>query len=137
MMAGVSALGGSGISTVRAPASDAEKAKLDYDAFLRLFVSSMKNQDPTKPNDPAQTLSQLASFSNVEQSIKLNEKLDALLASSSANVAASLVGKSLSNLDGTISGVVKSVETGAGTLVAFLANGQKLDLGAGYRVSAT
>lgn len=136
-MAGVSALGGSGTPTVRAPASDAEKAKLDYDAFLRLFVSSMKNQDPTKPNDPAQTLSQLASFSNVEQSIKLNEKLDALLASSSANVAASLVGKSLSNLDGTMSGVVKSVETGAGELVAFLDNGEKLDLGAGYRVSAT
>lgn len=136
-MVGVSTPGGLGTSAVRAPASDARKAKLDYDAFLRLFVSSMKNQDPTKPNDPAQTLAQLASFSNVEQSIKLNEKLDALLTSSSATVAASLVGKNLSNLDGTISGVVKSVEANTGTLVANLANGQKLDLAGGYRVSAT
>lgn len=135
-MTSVSSVVGSGTPAVRGPASDAAKAKLDYDAFLQLFVSSMKNQDPTKPNDPAQTLSQLASFSNVEQSIKLNEKVNALLASSSATVAASLVGKNLSNLEGSISGVVKSVEAASGTLVAILGTGQKLDLAGGYRVSA-
>lgn len=135
-MAGVSSLSGAANPVIRAPAFDSAKAKLDYDAFLQLFVSSMKNQDPTKPNDPAQTLAQLASFSNVEQSIKLNEKLDSLLASSSATVAASLVGKTLSNLDGTISGVVKSVETGTGTLVAILSDDQRLNLTDGYRVSA-
>lgn len=136
-MSNVSSLGAAGTPVIRQQASDAAKAKLDYDAFLRLFVSSMKNQDPTKPNDPSQTLAQLASFSNVEQSIKLNEKLDALLDSSSANVAAALVGKNLSNLDKTVSGIVKSVETGTGGLVAILADGQRLDLAAGYRVSAT
>lgn len=135
-MAGVSSLSGAANPVIRAPAFDSAKAKLDYDAFLQLFVSSMKNQDPTKPNDPAQTLAQLASFSNVEQSIKLNEKLDSLLASSSATVAASLVGKTLGNLDGTISGVVKSVETGTGTLVAILSDDQRLNLTDGYRVSA-
>lgn len=135
-MAGVSSLSGAANPVIRAPAFDSAKAKLDYDAFLQLFVSSMKNQDPTKPNDPAQTLAQLASFSNVEQSIKLNEKLDSLLASSSATVAASLVGKTLSNLDGTISSVVKSVETGTGTLVAILSDDQRLNLTDGYRVSA-
>lgn len=135
-MAGVSSLSGAANPVIRAPAFDSAKAKLDYDAFLQLFVSSMKNQDPTKPNDPAQTLAQLASFSNVEQSIKLNEKLDSLLVSSSATVAASLVGKTLSNLDGTISSVVKSVETGTGTLVAILSDDQRLNLTDGYRVSA-
>ena len=56
------------------------RAGVDYNSFLKLLVASMQKQDPTQPNDPAQTMSQLASFSNVEQSIKLNDKLDKLLA---------------------------------------------------------
>lgn len=119
------------------PSTDAGKASLDYSAFLRLFIASMKNQDPTKPNDPAQSMAQLASFSNVEQSIKLNDKLDALLASSNAGVAASLIGKTVSSLDGTVSGTVVSVDnTGAG-LVAGLEGGARLNLGEGYRIKAT
>src|SRR5581483_10586188 len=38
---------------------------LDYDAFLRLLIAQMKNQDPTKPTDPSQFVAQLASFSSV------------------------------------------------------------------------
>ena len=102
-MPAVSSMGGLAGPSFRSTASDAAKAKLDYDAFLQLFVSSMKNQDPTKPNDPAQSLSQLASFSNVEQSIKLNEKLDSLLGASSAGVAASLVGRTVGSLDNSVS----------------------------------
>ena len=36
---------------------------LDYNAFLQLLIAQMKNQDPTKPTDPAQFIAQLASFS--------------------------------------------------------------------------
>ena len=117
-------------------ASDASKASLDYDAFLRLFIASMKNQDPTKPNDPSQTMAQLASFSNVEQSIKLNTKLDAILASTNAGFAASLVGKTVSSLDGEISGVVVSVDYTSGGLIAGLEGGGYLSLGEGYRIGS-
>jgi flagellar basal-body rod modification protein FlgD len=126
----------SGVVTARQPAPDAAKASLDYSAFLRLFVASMKNQDPTKPNDPSQTLSQLASFSNVEQSIKLNEKLDHLVASSTASVAASMVGRLISSLDGTVSGLVTDVESGEAGLVAVLEDGSRLEIAQGYRIRA-
>jgi flagellar basal-body rod modification protein FlgD len=126
----------SGGTTARQPAPDAAKANLDYSAFLRLFVASMKNQDPTKPNDPSQTLSQLASFSNVEQSIKLNEKLDQLVASSTASVAASMVGRLISSLDGTVSGLVTDVESGEAGLVAVLEDGSRLEIAQGYRIRA-
>jgi flagellar basal-body rod modification protein FlgD len=96
----------------------------------------MKNQDPTKPNDPSQTLSQLASFSNVEQSIKLNEKLDQLVASSTASVAASMVGRLISSLDGTVSGLVTDVESGEAGLVAVLEDGSRLEIAQGYRIRA-
>ena len=126
----------SGGAMARQPASDSAKANLDYSAFLRLFVASMKNQDPTKPNDPSQTLSQLASFSNVEQSIKLNEKLDHLVASSTASVAASLVGRDISSLDGAVSGIVSEVESGEAGLIAILEDGSRLEIANGYRITS-
>lgn len=124
----------SGAAAVRQAPTDSAKANLDYDSFLRLFVASMKNQDPTKPNDPSQTLAQLASFSNVEQSIKLNEKLDALVSSSAATLAASLVGKTISSPDGKVSGEVAKVENTASGLVAVLDGGRRFTLSGGYVV---
>ena len=60
---------------------DADAASVDYNAFLKLLIAQMKNQDPTKPMDSAQFIAQLASFSNVEQGIKMNQKLDTLMTS--------------------------------------------------------
>lgn len=131
----ISALSTASSSVPRQSRTDAEKSTLDYNAFLRLFIASMKNQDPTKPNDPSQTLAQLASFSNVEQSIKLNAKLDKLVESSSANLAASLIGKGVSSLDAKQSGVVKSVETGPAGFIAILQDGKRIDLSLGYRIT--
>jgi flagellar basal-body rod modification protein FlgD len=107
-----------------APAtSSASKASLDYDAFLKLFMAQMKNQDPLNPNDPSQNLAQLASFSNVEQSLKLNEKLDVL------------IGKRLSSADGSVTGIATSVETVDGKSSAVLDNGKKISLADGYRLA--
>ena len=127
----------SGTATLtKAPASAATKANMDYDSFLKLFMAQMKNQDPTKPNDPTATLSQLASFSNVEQSIKLNDKLNSLLSVSSAALASGLVGKTVSSLDGAVSGIAVSLAAGTDGLEATLKDGRTLNLGAGYRVGA-
>lgn len=125
-----------GSASPRPAQSNAEKANLDYSAFLRLFVASMKNQDPTKPNDPSQTLSQLATFSNVEQSIKMNDKLDRMAASSAAAVAASMIGKRLTSLDGAVSGLVTGVENSRAGLAAMLQDGTRFELSSGYKIVA-
>lgn len=126
-----------GMTTSTAPASSGSlKTNMDYDSFLKLFMAQMKNQDPTKPNDPTATLSQLASFSNVEQSIKLNGKLDSLLSASNATLAAGLVGKELSNLDGSVSGIALSVSVDGANLTATLSGGHTLNLTSGYRIGA-
>jgi flagellar basal-body rod modification protein FlgD len=112
------------------------KADLDYNSFLMLLIASMKNQDPTKPNDPSETLSQLASFSNVEQGIKLNDKLDRLLVTSGLGEATALIGKTVSTLDGSISGVAKSVELSSGGAVVILDSGVRLRIEDGIRVTS-
>ena len=40
---------------------------LGQDAFLKLLVAQMQNQDPMQPEDSGQMMSQLASFSQVSQ----------------------------------------------------------------------
>jgi flagellar basal-body rod modification protein FlgD len=87
--------------------NDRAKASVDYDAFLQLLVAQMRNQDPTAPTDSTEFLAQLAAFSNVEQGIKTNERLDALLAQGSVAQAGSLVGLTYSK--GDITGVVDAV----------------------------
>lgn len=123
-------------SSIVATASAAPKTNMDYDSFLKLFMAQMKNQDPTKPNDPTESLSQLASFSNVEQAIKSNTKLDSLLSASNATLASVLIGRRLSSLDGSTSGVVTSVAASPDGLIASLEDGKTLSLGSGYRLSA-
>ena len=54
---------------------------LNYNEFLNLLVAQLKNQDPTNPADPTTFVSQLASFSSVEQQVNANSKLDSLLTS--------------------------------------------------------
>lgn len=124
------------VTGTKPSSATALKTNMDYDSFLKLFMAQMKNQDPTKPNDPTATLSQLASFSNVEQSIKLNTKLESLLSASNATLASSLVGKAVSSLDGSISGIAASVAVDENGLTATLKNGQTLSLSGGYRVGA-
>ncbi len=79
---------------------------MDYNAFLKLLIAQLKNQDPTKPMDSTQFVAQLATFSQVEQSIATNSKLDALLTASALSMADGVIGRTITSADGTTSGIV-------------------------------
>ncbi len=53
------------------------KKSLDKDAFLKLLVTQLKNQDPLNPQNPDQMAAQLAQFSSVEQLTEINKALAA------------------------------------------------------------
>ncbi|ATU95878.1 flagellar basal body rod modification protein (plasmid) [Phyllobacterium zundukense] len=108
---------------------------VDYQAFLKLLVAEMKNQDPTKPMDATQQITQLAQFSSVEQAIQTNTKLDQLLASSSLSQADGIIGRTVTSADGTISGIVESVRIYSDGMIATLKGGAKLPITAGIVVS--
>lgn len=70
--------------------------ELGKDAFLKLLMAQLGNQDPLQPVDNQAFVAQLAQFSSVEQLQGLGSRLDTLLlAQASANQlsTAALVGK--------------------------------------------
>jgi flagellar basal-body rod modification protein FlgD len=78
-------------------------------------------------------MAQLATFSQVEQSMIGNSKLDALLSSSALSQADSVLGRTVTSADGQVSGQVASVRiTNA---MAKLTDGSELLLGPGVVIS--
>ncbi len=108
---------------------------LGYGDFLQLLMAQMRNQDPTSPTDSTQWVSQLATFSSVEQAVQANAKLDAILRNTALSDAEALIGRSLSSPDGSISGVVVAVSLGNDGLVATLDNGAKLPITSDVTIS--
>jgi flagellar basal-body rod modification protein FlgD len=122
------------LATQRAAANEAPST-VSYDNFLKLLMTQMKNQDPTEPMKSTDYMAQLATFSQVEQSVKSNSKLDALLSSFALSQADGVIGRTVSTADGTISGKVSSVVITSEGAVAKLADGTNLLLGPGIVVS--
>lgn len=122
-------------STQTSQTNAAANASLDYTAFLRLLVAEMKNQDPTDPADPAEWMGQIASFSNVEQAIQTNAKLDAMITSMALTQVDGLIGRTVTTADGEISGKVSSVRIITGGAVAVLEDGTQLLLSEGVEIS--
>ncbi|CAN5119179.1 flagellar hook assembly protein FlgD [soil metagenome] len=110
-------------------------ASVDYNAFLKLLIAQMKNQDPSNPTDATQYMSQLASFSNVEQTIQINTKLESLLASSALSQGEGLIGRNITFEDGSISGKVTGIKLVSGGAVAILEDGTRVLIGEGITVS--
>jgi flagellar basal-body rod modification protein FlgD len=53
---------------------------LGKDAFLKLLVTQLQHQDPTKPQDDAQFIAQLAQFSSLEQLTEIAKGVETLVA---------------------------------------------------------
>ena len=117
--------------------SDSKDATLNYESFLKLLVAQLKNQDPTEPMDATAQMAQLATFSQVEQTIKTNSNLESLLQRTSLQEADSVIGRTVTSEDGKITGVVKEVTLYPDGIVATLDSGEKLVIGPGVKVTDT
>lgn len=115
-------------------AANAAANAANYDAFLQLLVTQLRNQDPTKPQDSSEFLSQLASFSSVEQQIQTNQSLNSLIAGSKLSVAAELIGKTVS-ANGEQPGRVVAVLMQDGQWFAETDAGAFFPVGDGIRIS--
>jgi len=104
------------------------KSTVDYDSFLKLLVAQMKNQDPTSPMESTDYVAQLATFSQVEQSVQVNSKLDQMLQASALEQADALIGRHATSADGKTSGKVTEVKLKADGIVASLEGGKELPI---------
>jgi flagellar basal-body rod modification protein FlgD len=89
-----------------------ESGKLGQEEFLRLMITQLKNQDPTKPLESGEFLGQLAQFGTVSGLATLQSSFDELagsLVSNQALQAAGLVGRNVLARSDLV-----SLEAGAG-----------------------
>lgn len=131
----VSGVGSVNTNTTNKTTETASANSLDYNAFLQLLLAQMKNQDPTEPMDSTAYMGQLASFSNVEQGMKMNTKLDSLMSAFYLNQADGVIGRTLTTADGTVSGKVVSVSIYSDGALAKLENGKQVLLGPGIVIT--
>lgn len=131
-VSGVNSVGNTAANKTQETAS---KESLDYNAFLQLLLAQMKNQDPTEPMDSTAYMGQLASFSNVEQGMKMNAKLDSLMSAFYLNQADGVIGRTLTTADGATTGKVVSVSIYSDGALAKLDNGKQVLLGPGIVIT--
>jgi flagellar basal-body rod modification protein FlgD len=89
---------------------------LEFQSLLKIILTQLTYQDPLKPLDNSEFVSQLAQFSQLQQTQSLNDQVTSLLAAQSATQATSLLGKTIDVSAGasTISGTVKTVSFTSG-----------------------
>jgi flagellar basal-body rod modification protein FlgD len=73
----------------------ANATSLDRDAFLKLLVAQLKYQDPSKPMDPSEMISQSASLSVVDKLDQINTVLTDSSATNRLSLGGSIIGKQI------------------------------------------
>lgn len=64
----------------------------DFDQFLNLLTTQLQNQDPLDPMDSTEFTNQIVQFSQVEQAINTNQKLDSLVSLQMASISGAALG---------------------------------------------
>ena len=61
--------------------TEADNSKLGKDAFLKILITQLQNQDPTAPMDDKEFIAQMAQFSSLEQMQNMTKAMEDLLSS--------------------------------------------------------
>ncbi|MEM7468230.1 MAG: flagellar hook capping FlgD N-terminal domain-containing protein [Pseudomonadota bacterium] len=73
--------------------AEIDRAGIQAEDFLRILLAQLSFQDPLKPLDNQEYVSQLAEFTNLEQTRLVGENLESLLTVQSSTQALDLIGR--------------------------------------------
>lgn len=104
---------------------DIGKPPMGKDSFLKLLVTQLKHQDPTKPMEDREFIAQMAQFSSLEQMKNLNDELKTLTRTSRAAEAYAILGKNIE----AFNTATKSAVKGKVTAVEYVEDQLKLKVG--------
>lgn len=105
---------------------------LNFESLLKIILTQLTYQDPLKPMDNFQFVSQLAQFSQIQQGQVMTDKLQSLVTSQTTLQTTSLLGQQVdlptNNADVFISGTVKAIvfQNGDPLLTIQTADGQTI-----------
>lgn len=111
-----------GSGTAQTPANATDAFGLSFESLLKIVLTQLTYQDPLKPMDNFEFVSQLAQFSQIQQTQDMSQALQTLVAAQSTSQAAGLLGKTV---DVPAGGAVLS---GKVTAVAFVDGGPRLTI---------
>jgi flagellar basal-body rod modification protein FlgD len=97
-------------------ASSTKAAGLSMDDLLKLLMTELTYQDPLKPVENKDFLTQMAQFSSLDTTRQLNDSIEKMLSLQSLNQTVGLLGKTIdaTNDTGTVSGQVTALQLVAG-----------------------
>ena len=88
-----------------------KQQELGKDDFMKILITQLSHQDPTKPMEDKEFIAQMAQFSSLEQMTNMSQGFADLSSALNAGQAYSLLGKGVSIVEGetVINGVVEAV----------------------------
>ena len=104
-------------------------AGMGKDDFMQLLIAQLKNQDPMKPMEDKEFITQLAQFSSLEAAEKMTKQMEELTGSQMLVQAATLIGKQVSaRLESgeVVTGAISQVKIIDGQPTAVV-NGKEID----------
>lgn len=85
---------------------------LNFESLLKIILTQLTYQDPLKPMDNFQFVSQLAQFSQIQQGQVMTDKIGAMVTSQTTFQATSLLGKTIDLPTNGASRVISGTVTG-------------------------
>jgi flagellar basal-body rod modification protein FlgD len=98
-------------SSAKSAATDRSQIAGNFQQFLQLLTTQLKNQSPLDPLDTNQFTQQLVQFASVEQQLKTNDTLSSLL--TSANASTTATAASYVGLEITADGATQTLSGGS------------------------
>ncbi|WP_090083974.1 flagellar hook assembly protein FlgD [Lentibacillus persicus] len=112
--------------------------ELGKDEFLQILMTQLQNQDPTSPMDESQFISQMSTFSQLEQTMNMANSIEKLVQQQNVSPIlqySHMIGKEVTyntydeetgEVVDSISGVIKAVSQDEGRAVMMLENETKI-----------
>ena len=104
-------------------------AGMGKDDFMQLLIAQLKNQDPMKPMEDKEFITQLAQFSSLETMEKMTKQMEDLTGSQMLVQAATLIGKQVTaklETGEVVTGTISQVKMISGQPTAVI-NGKEID----------